>query len=172
MNYYDYRSVMNNAIALALSKQYDGDVSRVIMNAARTAAVVNGLQNGTVEINPLFATDGGALYNGIYDGGVVLDTHDVPMNDRYATLRPVQYALVVKDGRAVDTRFNANRTDLGGVAEGIVKMINGIPLGKTNNYVNTNDAANALQPVSRQHDYSTSQFIIHHGRPQGHADGS
>lgn len=167
MNYYDYRSVMNSAIALALSKQYDQDVSRTVMNAARSTAVVNGLQNGTVEVNQLFATDGGALYNGIYDGGVTLDTHDVPDTDRYATVRPIQYALIVKDGRAVDIRYNSDRKDLGGFAEGVVKMINGIPIGKTNNYFSGDSRADALQPASRQHDYSTSQFLIHHKSAAG-----
>jgi hypothetical protein len=167
MNHYDYRSIYSGDISQALSKLYDGNLSRVGMNAARvTSPNVKGVfPNDTLtstEINAAFATDGPTLFNGIYDAGVALDGRDVPMNDRFVTTRPVQYALLIKSEKPFDYRLNDGQTGLGGYAEGKVRMVYGMPVGKTNNYVSSNDVGNALLPTSRQHDYSTSQALIHH----------
>lgn len=167
MNHYDYRSIYGDDIGQALSKLYDGNLSRVGMLAARTTTPnVKGVFPGdtlaSTEINASFATDGPTLFNGIYDAGVALDQRDVPMNDRYVTVRPTQYALLIKSEKPFDYRLNDGQTGLGGYAEGKVRMIYGMPVGKTNNYVSSNDVGNALLPTGRQHDYSTSQALIHH----------
>lgn len=172
MNHYDVRSIYGTDISQALSKLYDGNVARVIMNTARlTTPTVKGVFPGdtltSTAINASYATDGPTLFNGIYDAGVALDTRDVPMDGRFATVRPAQYALLIKSEKPFDYRLNDGQTGLGGYAEGRIRMISGIPVGKTNNYVNTNDVGNALMPTSRQHDYSTSQALIHHKSAAG-----
>jgi hypothetical protein len=167
MNHYDYSQYIAEQIAQSLSKQYDQDTARTFINGARTTTPnVLGVFAGdtlvSTEVNSLFLTDGPTIVNGIYDAAVALDTRDVPAEDRTAFLKPVQYALAVKDGRAVDIRFNEHAEDLGGVAFNVIKMVANIPIIKTNNYPTTNDIGNTLQPAGRQHDYSTSQAIIAH----------
>lgn len=172
MNHYDYRSIYSTDIAQALSKLRDGNLSRVIVNAARiTTPNVKGVFPGdaldSTSVNAAYATDGPTLFNGIYDAGVVLDTRDVPSDGRFTTVRPTQYALLVKSEKPFDYRLNDGKTGLGGYAEGAVRMINGMPVGKTNNYANTNNVGDDSQPASRQHDYSVSQAIIHHKSAAG-----
>lgn len=172
MNHYDYAAIFAEQIAQALSKKYDIDVSRVIALAARiTAATVKGVYpNDTLtstEVNPLFATDGPTIVNGVYDAAVVLDQRDVPMDDRYVTFRPLQYALAVKDERALDVRFNEMAKDLGSFSQNTLKAIAGIPVVKTNNLVNSNDVGNALEPTQRQHDFSVTQGLIFHKSAAG-----
>lgn len=172
MAQYDQQSIRSEQVGQALSKQYDQDVSRTMILAARqtTPNVLGVFPNDTLtstELNSLFATDGPTLVNGMLDGVVLFDQRDIPMEDRTIFVRPVQHALVIKDGRVVDTRFNERRDDLGGLAMREVKMVGGAEIVKTNNYANTNDVGNALQPTQRQHDYSTSQFILSHKSSAG-----
>lgn len=171
MNHYDYRSIYSGEIGQALAKQYDGNLSRVLMNAARvTVPNVEGVYPGdvldSVDVNAAYATDGAVLISGLVDGGVVLDERDVPRMGREVVVRPVQYALMLKSEKLSDYGKNAGDTR-GGLASGLVWRVDGMPLRKTNNYVNTNDIGNTLQPTSRQHDYSTSQAIIAHKAASG-----
>ena len=182
MNHYDYNQYIAEQIGQALSKNYDSDVgSTFLMGARQTVPNVLGVFPGntlaSTEVNALFATDGPTIVNGIYDAAVTLDTRDVPADERTVWVKPVQYALIVKDGRAIDTRYNENATDVGRFSENTVKMVANIPVIKTNNYPTRNDYSgwtaggvytgvggnvNPLVPTSRQHDFSTSQAIIAH----------
>lgn len=172
MQHYDYRSVYSGDIGQALSKLYDQNVARTIIMAARqTVPNVLGVFGGdtltSTSANASYATDGPTLFNGIYDAGVALDQRDIPMDGRYATVRPAQYALLIKSEKPFDYRLNDGKTGLGGYAEGAVRMISGIPVGKTNNLVNSNDVASTTQPASRKHDFSVTQALVHHRSAAG-----
>lgn len=165
MAHFDYRGPVVEQIAYALSKFYDQNVCRVIINAARASAVVTGQPNGTQITNSNFAVDGPTLFNGLFDANVQLDLNDVPAQDRYGVTKPVQYALIVKSekGLNTDTSGGAN----GGLASGKILRINDLAISKTNNFVSTNDIGNALQPTTRQHDYSVTQAVVFHKSAAG-----
>ncbi|MFZ3194096.1 MAG: hypothetical protein WA154_12940 [Moraxellaceae bacterium] len=172
MAHFDVRSIYATDIAQALLKQYDGDVSRVIANAARlTTPLVNGVFAGDtitrLAANAQYATDGLVIGGGIYDAHVLMDERDVPMSDRYSALRPVQYALLTKSNYATDTRYNGERGDLGGVAQGTTKEIYGVRVDKTNNLARTADGADLSRPASRRHDYSVTQGLVWHKSAAG-----
>jgi hypothetical protein len=186
MNHYDVRTPYAEAIALALSKQFDQDVSRTASLAARqTTPNVQGVFPGntltSTEINALYASDGPTLFSGIYDAGVTLDQRDVPRDGRIIVVRPLQHALLVKSEKPFDYILNDGKTGLGGYAEGIVRMIDGTGVIKTNNFYNGNDytgwtngayvgtggGVNPNEPAARQHDYSTSQAQIFHKSAMG-----
>lgn len=172
MNHYDYRSIISTDIGQALSKLFDQDVARTMINAARaTTPNVNGVYSGdtldSVDINASFATDGPTLFNGIYDAEVALTSRDVPTEGRNVFVRPTQYALLVKSEKPFDYRLNDGKTGLGGYADGVVRWIAGMPINKTNNYVASNLIGDTTQPSSRQHDYSTSQALIAHKSAAG-----
>ena len=172
MNHYDDRSIYSTDIGQALSKQYDQDVARTMIMAARqTTANVKGVFPNdaltSTEINASFATDGPTLFNGIYDAAPALDARDVPSSDRSVFVRPVQYALLIKSEKPFDYRLNDGQTGLGGYAAGEVRMIAGIPIIKTNNLISSNDVGNAAQPAGRQHDFSVSQALIAHRSAAG-----
>lgn len=170
LNAYDYRSQYAGDIALALSKVDDQNTGWVVANAARVAAGnVPELSGGSVVINPLYGTDGVALFNGIFDAGITMDTKDVPSSDRSGVVRPIQYALLVKSEKPMDMRFNEGGAQ-GGVRVGRVPMINSIGIEKTNNYQAQNNIGGAFDPtspLSRQHDYSQSQALIFHKSAAG-----
>ncbi len=165
MNHYDYRRIYSNEIGQALAKLEDQNLSRVIMNAARTTTpIVNGVYAGdtlnSVLTNANYLTDGPTLYAGFMDGNVLLDQRDISRSGRQIVVKPTQFALLIKSEKPFDYRLNDGQTGLGGYAAGTIRLVDGTPVLKTNNYVNTNDIANALMPTSRQHDYSTSAGLL------------
>lgn len=165
-NHYDVRSIYSNEIGQALAKLYDQNVSRAGIQAARGAAVVTGLPGGAQSTNAAYATDGSVLWQGIFNAGTTLDTNDVPMSDRSAFLRPVQYALVVMSEKPIDTNLNANGNN-GTIAVGDIKRINSIDIVKTNNLVSADDSANTGIPAHLRDDYSVTQALIAHRGAMG-----
>ena len=166
MNHYDVRSIYSNEIGQALAKLYDQNVSRAGIKSARDPATVTGLPGGTQSTNAAYNTDGTILWQGIFNAGTALDQNDVPQGDRAAFVRPVQYALIVMSGKPIDTQMNANG-DNGSIAVGDIKRLNSIDLVKTNNLVQTNDAANTGIPAHLRRDYSVTQALVAHRGAMG-----
>lgn len=168
ISHYDYRSPYSDQIGQALAKFYDQNVSRVLTNTARNQNVnlVTGLPSGSSITDADFATDGTKLYGGVFNSGVQLDANDVPMSDRHAGFKPVQYALLVRSEKPINRDLNPEGN--GSIASGTVYSINGIPIFKSNNLVQSNDfsgfggGVNPQQPAGRQHDYSTLSGLIFH----------
>lgn len=159
VTHFDVRGIYSEQIGNALAKAFDQNVSRAIINAARNATPnVTGLPAGTHYNDADYDTDGTKLWAFVFNSGVTLDTHDAPATDRYAAFRPVQYALIVRSEKPINRNLNPEGN--GSLAMGNVEEVNGISIFKTNNLVQSNDVANALQPASRQHDYSVTRGIV------------
>lgn len=77
----------------------------------------------------------------------------------------MQYALVVRSEKPINRDLNG---DNGSLASGMVYSINGIPIFKSNNLVQSNDFSgfsggpNPQQPASRQHDFSGVRGLVFH----------
>jgi len=162
MNHYDVRSIYSNEIGQALAKLYDQNVARAILQAARGSAIIDGLSGGGSDTNAAYATNGTTLYGGIFNALVVLDTKDVPNQDRYVGLRPVQYALVVQSEKPIDFDLNQGANPNGSIAQGTVKLINGGRIFKTNNLPSVDDTANTNIASQLRGDYSGTQAAIFH----------
>lgn len=161
-NHYDVRSIYSNEIGQALAKLYDQNVARAVIQAARGSAVVTGLSGGGSDTAAGYANNGTTLYTGIFNAGVVLDTKDIPNQDRYAALRPVQYALVVQSEKPIDFDLNQGANPNGSIASGTVKRINNLILFKTNNLPSVDDSANTNIASQLRGDYSGTQSVIFH----------
>lgn len=165
-NHYDVRSIYSNEIGQALAKAYDQNVARTGIQNARSAAILDDLSGGTTVNDAQFNTDGTKLWTGIFNAGVTLDSKDIPMNDRFAFLRPVQYALVVQSEKPINRDLNVDENN-GSIASGLVQRINNIPLVKTNNLPGADDRANLAIPSNRRADYSVTQALIQHRNAVG-----
>lgn len=165
MNHYDVQSIYSNELGQAMAKMYDQNVSRAGINAARGTAAVTGLPGGANIENASFATDGTALWNGIFSAATTMDVNDVPQNDRYAFVRPVQYALLVRSEKPIN-RDLGNEGN-GSLASGQIYRINDVEIVKTNNLVSSDDRAATDQPSSRQNDYSVTQGLVTHKNAMG-----
>lgn len=166
VTHFDVRGIYSEQIGNALAKSFDQNVSRVLINAARNATPnVAGLPAGTQFTDADFDTDGTKLWAFVFNAGVTLDQHDVPSTDRYAGFRPVQYALIVRSEKPINRNFNP--ADNGSLQKGDVREVNSVEVFKTNNLVQSNDIASAVQPASRQHDYSVTRGIVFHRSSAG-----
>lgn len=160
-NHYDVRGIYSNEIGQALAKLYDQNVARAIIQAARGAAVVDGLPGGGSDTAAGYANNGTTLWTGIFNAGVVLDTKDIPNADRYAALRPVQYALVVQSEKPINRDINVDQNN-GSIARGNVERINDISIFKTNNLPNVDDTANQGIASQLRGDYTGTQGLVFH----------
>ena len=158
-NHYDVRSIYANEMGQALAKLYDQNVARAIIQAARGSAVIDGLSGGGSDTAAGYANNGTTLWTGIFNAGVVLDTKDIPAAERYAALRPVQYALVVQSEKPINRDINdAN----GSIARGNVERINDISIFKSNNLPSADDTANTGIASQLRGDYSGTQGVVFH----------
>lgn len=159
VTHFDVRGIYSSQIGNALAKSMDQNISRVIINAARNATPnVTGLPAGTQFTDADFDTDGTKLWAFMFNAGVTLDQHDAPSAERYGGVLPVQYALIVRSEKPINRNFNDASN--GSLAKGNVGEVNSVSIFKTNNLVQTNDIGNALQPASRQHDYSVTRALV------------
>lgn len=164
MNHYDVRSIYSNEIGQALAKLYDQNVARAGILAARGSSVVTGLPGGTTSNNAAYATDGTVIWQGIFNAGVTLDTNDVPMGERSAFIKPVQYALVVMSEKPINRDLNDSN---GSIAGGNVERVNNIALVKTNNLVASDDRTNMGVNSNLRADYSPTRVLVAHRSAMG-----
>lgn len=161
MNHYDVRAPYNNEIGQALAKTYDKDVSRTVSLAARQSVpTVTGLPGGSVLIDADYDTDGVKLYQFVADSSVLLDQKDIPKVGRHAGFKPVQYALIVRSEKPIDTDLNPEGN--GSIASGMVRRIFGIPLFASNNMSQEDDRANTAIPAARRADFSVNMGQVFH----------
>lgn len=166
MNHYDVRSIYSDEIGQALAKLYDQNVGRAYTLAARASANVTGGNAGQNISNAAMATDGTVLWQSIFNGGVKLDNYDIPQDNRYAFVRPTQYALVVMSEKPINRDIN-DGVQNGSIARGNVERINNIELVKTLNVPSANDSANTNIASALRGDFSGTMGVVAHRSAAG-----
>ena len=157
MAHYEFQAAASRQVGQALAKRYDQNVARTLIAASRGTKVIDDSYDGYQLTDADYATDGGKLWQALFNAGVKFDERDTP-DQRYSAFRPVQYALLVRSEKPIDTDLgNAGN---GSLASGTIRMVNNIPIGKTNNLVNTDDRADTTQPVARRLDYSPTVGLV------------
>lgn len=155
MNHYDVRAEYARQLGEALALKNDQQVLQTAVLAARAAATITGGDGGTTLTNAAFATSGAAIGAGLFDAGTALDENNVSSSERYAFLRPAQYALLAQEEKFINKFFDAS----GSIAKGIIPLVNGISVVKTNNLPNTNVTTGI---ATYQGDFSTVTGLVMH----------
>lgn len=134
MQEYDDRAEIVREMSRALANTEDKQLLQVGVLAARAGAIVSGGNGGTViKAGATALTSGETLAAAIYTAGVELDQKDVPEEDRYAFVRPLQYALL-----AQYEDIKNHDIGTGSYSDGTTGKLNGIKVIKTNHLPNTN----------------------------------
>lgn len=128
-NHYDVRGEYSKQLGDALAQNYDQNVARVGVKAARSANPITGLDGGSVVLDAAMHTDGDKLGKALFAATQKLDEKDVPEMDRYAFLRPAQYYLAVQNKDLI----NKDYAGMGSIAKGQIESIAGLTIVKTNN---------------------------------------
>lgn len=134
MQEYDDRQEIVTEMSRALANTEDKQLLQVGVLAARAKAIVDKGNGGTVlNAGETVLTSGETLAAAIYTAGVELDQKDIPEEDRYAFVRPLQYALL-----AQYEDIKNHDIGTGSYSEGTTGKLNGIKVIKTNHLPNTN----------------------------------
>ena len=134
MQEYDDRAEIVEEMSRALANTEDKQLLQVGVLAARGSAIVTGGNGGSViKAGGDVLTDGETLAAAIYAAGVELDEKNIPENDRFAFVRPLQYALL-----AQYEDIKNHDIGTGSYSEGTTGKLNGIQVIKTNHLPRTN----------------------------------
>lgn len=134
MQEYDDRAEIVREMSRALANTEDKQLLQVGVLAARAGAIVAGGNGGSViKAGANAKTDASLLAAAIYMAGVELDEKNVPEEDRYAFIRPLQYALL-----AQYEDIKNHDIGTGSYSEGTTGKLNGIQIIKTNHLPQTN----------------------------------
>jgi len=136
MQEYDDRAEIVREMSRALANTEDKQLLQVGVLAARADAILTDGNGGSVvNAGATVNTDGDVLAAAIYSAGVKLDEKDVPEEDRYAFVRPLQFALLAQSENIKDHDIGT-----GSYSDGTTGKINGIKVIKTNHLPNTDIA--------------------------------
>lgn len=134
MQEYDDRAEIVREMSRALANTEDKQLLQVGVLAARAGAIVQGGNGGSViKAGTDVKEDAAKLAAAIYTAGVVLDEKNVPEEDRYCFIRPLQYALL-----AQYEDIKNHDIGTGSYSEGTTGKLNNIQIIKTNHLPQTN----------------------------------
>lgn len=151
--HYDVRSEYTKQIGERLAKTWDVNVARLIILAARAAAINTGFDGGTVLTAAGYATTGSTIAGGLFDAAQALDEKNNDEMERYSMFRPAQYYLLAQTTDVLNRDWGGS----GAYAEGTVLKVAGISIDKSNNVPSTNVTTG---PVAYQGNFSTVQGMV------------
>lgn len=134
MKHFETRSIYSSEAGKALRNTFNQNVMQVAVLAARAAATITGGVGGTQLTNANYRTNATTLAGGIFDASVALDDKDVDEDDRFAFVKPAQYALLVQNKDAINKDWGGS----GMYSEGTVHRIANIEMVKSRNLPSTN----------------------------------
>lgn len=158
MNHYDVRSEYSFQAGEALAQHYDKNVARVAVQAARSENPVEGLPGGSVIKNTSMATDSDVLGQSLFLSQQTFDEKDIPESERFAFVKPAQYYALAQN----KTYINRDYDGAGSISKGIIHLVGGLPIIKTNNLPTQDDTANADINAKYRDDFSDTVGIVMH----------
>ncbi len=154
---YDNRAEIAREMGRALANTEDKQLLQVGVLAARHSGIVLGREGGSVIHSEGCKTDAAKLAAAIYAAGVELDEKNVPFEDRYAFIKPFQFALLAQYDKIADKNLGG-----GSYASGKPSDLNNIQIIKTNHLPDTNIAqGEGIQPNNIYYgDFSNTVALI------------
>lgn len=160
MNHYDVRSTYTTEMGRALALDYDRNVSRNILRAARGAALFTGDTGGSVIVDADANSNALSLAGSIWTGKQTLEEKDVPVDSMQvnATLRPAQWYLLAQEPTLI---LNKDVDGDGSYSKGQFELIGGVKVHKSNALpYGTNDSANTDIPSDYRIDMTNTAATV------------
>lgn len=154
-NHYDVRRIYSKESGLALAYEFDKNVAKVGVLAARASSNLTGEPGGTTLAVSALNTTSSVLRSAIFSAMQTLDEKNVTDTDRQVFLRPAQYYLVAQDTSAINKDWDG----AGSYADGKVLKIAGGEIVKTNNLPSTNVNTG---PAAYQGDFTKTFGLVMH----------
>ncbi len=134
MNHYDVRGEYTRLLGEELAMEFDRNVLRTGILAARSTGWHSSMPGGTKLIVATAKTSGLDLAAAIYSAGVTLDENFAPESERQVYVKPLQYALLVQETKNINKDWGG----AGAYADGMIQKINDIEIVKTTQLPTTN----------------------------------
>lgn len=155
-NHYDVRGPYAAELGRELARVYDKNVARTFIQAARATSPLTGRAGGTVLSNAAMASDADVLAATFFTAAQTLDEKFVSSSDRFATLKPMQYYLLVQNEKVLDKDYDGSAS----ITKGTIMSIAGIEIVKSIHLPTADDIANAAIPSKYRADYSNNVGFI------------
>lgn len=156
MNHYDVRSTYTTEMGRALALDYDKNVSRNILRAARGAALFTGDQGGSAITDADADSNALSLAGSIWTAKQTLDEKDIPVDTSqvHATLKPAQWYLLAQETTAV---LNKDVDGDGSYSKGRFELVGGVKVHKSNALpYGANDTGNTDIPTAYRIDMTNT----------------
>jgi hypothetical protein len=138
LSQFDVRAPLAREMGMALARVYDQQVAQLVSLAARSAAFVTGAPGGSQITLPSDSYAADDLVAAVFSGLTALDQKYVPKEDRAIIVRPADfYNLINSSSRAINWLYNQGGSN-GGIGEGEIFRLGGVPLTWSNNIPSTN----------------------------------
>jgi type 1 fimbria pilin len=157
--HYDVRSIYTSEAGHKLAKAFDQNVLRCMVLAARSSAIVTGLNGGTVATSAttLYKTSATDLAAGIFLAMQTMDEKDVSETEpRWTWVKPAQYYLLAQSVNLINKDWGGE----GAYADGKIVRIAGSELVKTNNLPTADDSANVNIPTKYRADFTKVAAVV------------
>lgn len=153
-NHYDVRSEYTKQLGEALAKEFDTNVARTAVLAARASATITGEAGGTVINGGLTVrTDGALIKAAMFAAAQKFDENFIPEGDRFALVKPATFYAAAATTDLVNKDWGGS----GGIASGKIDSLAGIKIVKSNNVPSTNVATG---PAKYQGDFTNTAMSI------------
>lgn len=152
-NHYDVRGPYATEMGRELANQYDVNVARCGILAARASNPLTGRPGGSRLTHANMATSGAQLGAGLFAAAQNFDEKNVGTSDITSYFRPAQYYLMAQEKDLINKDYNG----AGSIASGHIQTVAGIDIVKTNNLPNTNVTTGLAK---YQGDYSKTVGLV------------
>lgn len=161
MQEHEVRGPYSTAMGRGLALNYDRNICRSILLAARGGAQINGEADsaGGYLQDADGATSASSLADSIIDAKAVLDSKDVPVDDGsvYAAVKPTLWYLLSKETTKIMNRDIA----AGDYAAGRLPLIGGVKVVKSNAFVfGSDESAATAVPTKYRGNWSNTLAVV------------
>lgn len=157
-SHFEVRHEYTKQAGHALSNAFDHKIARIGYIAARTAAATPDHFGGGVLTHADAATDPKALQRMLFKAAEILDTKDVPSEDRHIILAPLQYYMLVENKDLLNTDWGG----AGSLAKATLPEVAGMVVHKSNHLPNGKKFATKLEGENNDYtgDFTKSVALV------------
>lgn len=156
MNHYDVRGPYSAEMGYELAQQYDKNVARTAVLAARSSSVLTGRSGGSVVSAAGMSTDSTKLAAALFSSAQLLDEKKASSMDRNCFVRPAQYYLMAQNEKLLNKFYSGSAN----ISTGTIETVAGISLVKTNNVPSTDLSADASVLSKYRGNFSKTNGIV------------
>jgi hypothetical protein len=156
MNHYDVRGPYATEMGRELAYQYDRNVARCMILAARASSTLTGRAGGSTITNASMATDSAVITSSLFTAAQTLDEKNIPTGDRNSYFRPAQFYLLAQNTTLLNRDFDGNAS----ISRGVIDTVAGFPIIKTNHVPSTNLSSSPVVLPKYRANYSVSVGIV------------